>query len=487
MYVNPATTISDLFKPDGDFPTPPAELLDWMDEERGLAKPTKRLYKYCFSRLFGYVKKENPDEEPSMWSLWDRALLRRFFAALQTAVPPTSEINFHSAFQSGRQFMQQHGRKPVSFVDLLSSFSTWSKSAHKRRRRHMEDQNNQERTRVRNILREFYLKCYHNAEFFEEFFDIVEDIKASMKAGKVKRLSASQLAFCTGLMIVLLTSCNFKRAGNLPLIEAVPAVKALSIAFAEFKRKFPKAPVRSAKRRLDPNKSVPAILTVDRSAKKAIREKLAVIRPRDQLAMLQFFRYVRRAAPNDVTTSKFFFNSLGRALDRNVWYYLRKLGERAGLKDLTFNELRRAIETENALGNTSSLAISSHLGHSAQTAKEYYVRPDDRHVAKTCYDLLDMFQEIGEADDAESQEESEVTSDAEAKLTKSLENQVSFFVSGLFRLFLVLFVCFWTFLSKVLSVWLWPCLFFALVPLSWALCLSQAMCLSRALSVFLNR
>ena len=122
---------------------------------------------------------------------------------------------------------------------------------------------------------------------------------------------------------------------------------------------------------------------------------------------------------------------MGRNLDRNVWYYLRKIGERAGLKDLTFNELRRAVETENALSNRSVLpsAISAHLGHSAQTAKEYYIRPDDRHVAKTCYELLDMFQEIGEAEDVESQAESELTSDAEEKLTQRLENQVSLAMS----------------------------------------------------------
>ena len=62
------------------------------------------------------------------------------------------------------------------------------------------------------------------------------------------------------------------------------------------------------------------------------------------------------------------------------------------MKDLTFNTLRRAIETENVLSDDNLPAykalVSQHLGHSEKTAETYYRIRDSRNCVQASYKLL---------------------------------------------------------------------------------------------------
>ena len=73
----------------------------------------------------------------------------------------------------------------------------------------------------------------------------------------------------------------------------------------------------------------------------------------------------------------------------------------SGLKGVTFNTLRRAAETENALSDSS--IVSSHLGHSLRTAEQYYIIQDDRHAVKASFQLLGLLEQVGEADDSRTE------------------------------------------------------------------------------------
>ena len=71
------------------------------------------------------------------------------------------------------------------------------------------------------------------------------------------------------------------------------------------------------------------------------------------------------------------------------------------MKGITFNNLRRAAETENALSDSS--IASSHLGHSLRTAEQYYIIQDDRHAIKASFQLLGLMEQVGEADDGRTE------------------------------------------------------------------------------------
>ena len=271
-------------------------------------------------------------------------------------------------------------------------------------------------TLYKGILFKFYTDVYHNEQNWADYNSLIARIKASISSGEIIRISVNDLVFATGLNMAVITANNFKRAGNMALLEGVSTIAAINKAYTDFKFRFPEESVKNSSRRLNRAKCVPAVFYVENSTKKNAKEGFALFRPRDQLCLLNYYKYVRRAAPADVITSKFFFNSNGDALNRNVHYFLEKLGEKVNFSiPLTFNVLRRAVETENMLGDKSILpgsskAVSSHLGHSSQVAEEYYVREDDRHVAHDSYSTFLVFEEVGEG--AKPEEQVEITEEA---------------------------------------------------------------------------
>ena len=305
--------------------------------------------------------------------------------------------------------MLQNGKRPENYINLISSFEMWSVTAHKHRRNHIERQKDTQSSHYKGILFKFYNDVYHREENWAEYDSLIAQIKASISSGKIIRISANDLVFATGLNMAVITANNFKRAGNLALLEGVSTIAAINKAYTDFKFRFPEESVKNASRRLNRGKCVPAVFYVENSTKKNAKEGFALFRARDQLCLLNYYKYVRRAAPADVITSKLFFNSHGDALNRNVHFFLEKLGEKVNFSvPLTFNVLRRAIETENMLGDKSILpgsskAVSSHLGHSSQVAEEYYVREDDRHVAHDSYSTFLIFEGVGEGDEPEEQ------------------------------------------------------------------------------------
>ena len=87
-----------------------------------------------------------------------------------------------------------------------------------------------------------------------------------------------------------------------------------------------------------------------------------------------YHRYVRTNPPSEVKTTKFFFNTKGGQLGKDVLFYLRQTAMKSGIKGFTINSLRRAAETENALLDnfpSDKTITSTFLGHSEATAKKF--------------------------------------------------------------------------------------------------------------------
>ena len=340
-----------------------------------------------------------------MWYAWDKDLFRGFFSCLETVAKPSSLVNFYSGMTSVHHYLNGTGNRPQDHIELLADFDRQAASAHRQRRQYIASEK-QLSVREKGLLRLFYLEVYHNERLWDDYNNIVEDIKYAISSErKVKpAISKKKLTFATSFMLTIVTACNFKRAGNLGLLEYQSTSDSLLQAFSRFKKHFPKEKVGTAPRPLDPSKCVPAILQVKRSSKKGDPERLCVLRPRDIRALLYYCNYIRDFAPCNISTDKFFITAKGRCLPKDIWYYLSKICKisgASGLKGITFNNLRRAAETENALSDSS--IASSHLGHSLRTAEQYYIIQDDRHAIKASFQLLGLMEQVGEADDGRTE------------------------------------------------------------------------------------
>ena len=363
------------------------------------------MYRYVVSLFLGYVQRRIPNQEPLLWYAWDKDLFRGFFSCLETVAKPSSLVNFYSGMTSVHHYLNGTGNRPQDHIELLADFDRQAASAHRQRRQYIASEK-QLSVREKGLLRLFYLEVYHNERLWDDYNNIVEDIKYAISSErKVKpAISKKKLTFATSFMLTIVTACNFKRAGNLGLLEYQSTSDSLLQAFSRFKKHFPKEKVGTAPRPLDPSKCVPAILQVKRSSKKGDPERLCVLRPRDIRALLYYCNYIRDFAPCNISTDKFFITAKGRCLPKDIWYYLSKICKisgASGLKGITFNNLRRAAETENALSDSS--IASSHLGHSLRTAEQYYIIQDDRHAIKASFQLLGLMEQVGEADDGRTE------------------------------------------------------------------------------------
>ena len=292
--------------------------------------------------------------------------------------------------------MQQEGFRPMDFIELNDRFLMMSSAAHKERKRAIAEAKGLS-TKERGLLCRFYQECYHSPQFWGRFEQIVETGRQNNSA-----ISSEDLAFATGFMIILLTAVNFKRAGNFSLLEEKPMEESLRQAFVDFKFRFSTEKVSNAGGRLDRQKCVPAVIDIPCSSKLGSPEKVVVLSPRDQRALLKYHKYVRPNGPTQPATTKFFVNARGRALNKDVWMYLRRVAEGAGICGITFNTLRRAIETENGVDKTllpnsnDPDLVSNHLGHSSETAVQYYRIQDCRYAVQAANQLLLLLEEAGE-------------------------------------------------------------------------------------------
>ena len=132
-----------------------------MGEEKGLAKGTKTLYKYCASMFLGYVSHELPNRPATIWYCWDHALVKRFFAKLRSATNPSSAINFHCALASIRLYMRLNGNRPSDYLNILSKFDLLMKTAQQERSVYVVESKYDSKKEV-GLLCAVYLQIYHS-------------------------------------------------------------------------------------------------------------------------------------------------------------------------------------------------------------------------------------------------------------------------------------------------------------------------------------
>ena len=379
--------------PNGICPYPPKKWVEWLTDVKAVAKNTKSIYAYCIRLFLGYVKSLDPTRTPTLYAAWKIEICDGFFEKLKSIVNPGSVTNYYSAMAIVRRYMIQEGSKPSNFLELQDRFGMMASAAHKDRRRWIAETKGFSK-KEKGVLRSFYLDCYHSPLFWSRFEDIIQKIRSEQTS-----LSKDELNFVNGFMIVILTAQNFKRAGNISLLEGSEMFEAVNQAFADFRFRFPDETVSSMGRRLDRSKCIPAVAKIPVSSKVGVTESVVILSPRDQKALISYYKYVRPNGPKKPNTTKFFVNTKGNALSKDVWLYLQRIANEAGINNLTFNTLRRAIETENSLSLSHLLdtkPITSHLGHGEDTANLYYRIQDSRHSVQASHKILIHLEELGE-------------------------------------------------------------------------------------------
>ena len=373
--------------PSGVFPNVPWAFCKWLLDEKGVSNATKGLYKHCVGNFLGYVANKYANQETSLYYAWDVNLVTSFFKILQTVVLPSSIVNYCSALASVRSFMRLNGNRPADFADIQNRFELLSTKISRNRRSYVAEAKAAS-IKEHGVLRRFYLQVYHSVTYWKRYRAIVR------AARNGKKLTPADLTFVNGLMIAATSPTNFPRSGNIGLLEANTAFAALETALTNFKTLHPQKKIFGAPRRLDREFCSPAVLPIGICSKTLTRQDLVLLRPRDVQALLNYHQIIRPNAPMEVKTDKFFFNSLGDSLNKDIWYYLRAICKPVGLPDITMGTLRRAIETENSLKESD--AVSSHLNHTGKTADVYYIIRDPRHSVKAASDLLRIVEDLGE-------------------------------------------------------------------------------------------
>ena len=284
--------------------------------------------------FLGFVSKELEGKLAStspislMWFLWDININKRFFKKLKTATNKSSMGNYYSAFASGRLWMEGEGNCPQDYIRIMGKLDLLSEAAKKKRLEYIEDNKNSS-TKEDGILRTVYLQIYHGKSLWEHLYQIYDRLQ---KPGT--KLTAAELTFSNGFLCYILLATNYMRSGNLSLIESKAMEKALSQSLGEFYEKFPDEDIRHSPRRLDRDKTVPAVMRIPKGTKTKKPVDVVVLRPRDVEALLLYARYVCRSAPFEIKTSKFFFNTKGECLGTELDFYLRRIRQREKLEGL---------------------------------------------------------------------------------------------------------------------------------------------------------
>ena len=292
--------------------------------------------------------------------------------------------------------MRLNGNRPDDFSNLLEKFALQLRLAQQERNLYIAEAKVGS-TKEEGLLRRVYLQIYHSEEHWRRLHEIFSRLRNSGSKVTVK-----ELTFLNGLLGFVVLAPNPLRTGNLNLLESAPMEKALAQSLGEYRKKFPDEDINKAPRRLDRSKTIAAVVRIPVGSKTGQPVDLVILRPRDQEALLMYHRYVRTNPPSEVKTTKFFFNTKGGQLGKDVLFYLRQTAMKSGIKGFTINSLRRAAETENALLDnfpSDKTITSTFLGHSEATAKKFYFIEDERHVVKAASRLLFFLEDAGEKEE----------------------------------------------------------------------------------------
>ena len=389
--------------PEGNIPYAPTLFKTFL-RDKGVSESTFKGNNYCIRNFFAWLKSCNPGTVPSLWSAWDVGIVKQFFAALKPVVDPTSLPCYHGALTNARLCMRHNGLKPDNWSDVDAVFKMLTNAAHKARSAVIAERKDFSK-QEKNVLQRFWLDVYHSPSRWAWYNGIVkrcqdQEVENSVVEPLTKEEFTEALAHC----ISLTTVPNCKRAGNLRLIEGQAFVKSLQEAYAKFKADNPDETVDNADRRLNRFNCHAATVDVSQGTKTMRKETFVILRPRDQKALLEFFRYIRPNGPSKPTTTKFFCNSKGDPLGKDVWVYIRKSAEKVGINGVTFNTLRRAIETENALFShydPRKGRVTRALGHTAFIARKHYEMQDCRQSVQDANEVEIIWETIGEADEVQ--------------------------------------------------------------------------------------
>lgn len=245
-----SATIRNILNPDGNFPEPSAAWITWMQEEQGLSKATRTLYKYCITLYLGFVSHEVPNSpSASLWYVWDYTLAKRFFAKLKIASNPSSVNNYHCALANVRLYMRLCGNRPDDYLVISERFQHLAKTSQKDRSAYIQ-KSKEGCSKSTNLLRKVYLNIYHS----ESKWLRMQQIFSRLQSGG-PNVTPEELSFLNGCLGFVLLCSNGFRTGNIDPLESEPMAKSLAQALGEFRHNFPEDDVNDAPRVLDRIKS----------------------------------------------------------------------------------------------------------------------------------------------------------------------------------------------------------------------------------------
>ena len=395
--LNTAVAAKEALSNSGEFPDPPADWLQWLVDVKALAGPTVETYSHEVSYFMGFVERitKQPGRIDEAWNL---NLVTRFVKELKSLYCPSTITNYMSALASVREFLKREGRKPKNYEDLQEQFRTMTKAVSKAKRSFVQNEKRVKAMENATLLRDFYQQIYHGRGLWKKYNDLVSQVKSAVESGEeVKRLKQKEFVFATSFALCLLLASNYKRSGNMALLDVDKTSEALHNAFSAFRKKNPSVHVSEIPRKFDATLSVPAVFEVLHSSKKGEMEFFCVLNPRDQKALLEYVEYLRPNGPVKPQANSLFLTARGKSLADQVTFYVHWIGNCVGLPNLKISALRSVVETANFLGLTDEAKeVSDALGHNINTALEFYVVPGLEHVVRASLRMLKIMEKEGE-------------------------------------------------------------------------------------------
>ena len=383
----------------------PPEFLLWLEEMKGLRPATIRLYQFALGQLLKFCRVMQPDVAPSLSSVWNEAQCKNFFRMVAPKYAISTMPNFHNAFACARKYLFLADKDPRNSLKLQEGFLLMSRKAQRSKVKYL----NTEKMKLQetsDTLGQFCRQFYQSQQHWDRFFALADQCR--MGEGKYDaKLDREEIRFMNAMLIGAITACNFKRSSDLSSISFESSYKVVSETVVEFRRKYPDVSMRETNGRVDRTQIVPAVLIVEESSKKGAGDHVVLINPRDVLGMKMYGKYVRPNGPNRPTTDRFFINSAGGKLSRDVSDYMRMISGFAEIPDLSITRLRRLAETENLLEssdedvpNHSRLAqdvssATAHMGHSKDMAEKSYKIHDPRSAVRASNRLLYLLERAG--------------------------------------------------------------------------------------------
>ena len=411
----------------------PPRFLDWLINRKGIRPKTLPGYRRRIGQFLKCCRILRPAEAPTLVMAYDTGLVTDFLTAVKCHYKISTIPGFLNALKAVRKFLYIHDLEPPNAPKLDENFGLMMHVSQSQKNRQLATERAEFRLTSK-TLKLFYKNFYQGA-VWNEFFAITSEAEENVRNKVDFKISRKKLRLCNRVLIGAGTAYNGKRASNLSKLKFEQVMKAVNSALAKFKKSHPGDKIPPIGGRLDRTKMAKAILLIDECSKGLRPDHVVLLNPRDCLAFQLYGKFVRPNARKPPKTDCFLINSKGHSLSEDGAHFLKELGQSLKIPDLTFNNLRKLLETRNLQGASDGdvapgyrvgviAAATKHIGHSKEVAERYYHIEDEEESTVAVNHLLFLLEAAGHTSDEEEDEEEEEEEDEEEDEEKDKEEDV---------------------------------------------------------------